>query len=149
MPKKKNKKTSLDNIFHQNIEKIKKYLHKLTWYDYLKILVVIVTLVLFTYCYFKFTLIITVDGSYYYHYLKFFKGIESFANWPTVRGYSFPLILLFITSIFGNNIKGILTGFYIFMLILFFLAYKILFSILSKGDKKYNCLKYYFYIQNQ
>ena len=45
MPKKKNKKTSLDNIFHQNIEKIKKYLHKLTWYDYLKILVVIVTLV--------------------------------------------------------------------------------------------------------
>lgn len=144
MSKKKNKKTSLDNIFHQNIEKIKKYLHKLTWYDYLKILVVIVTLVLFTYCYFKFTLIITVDGSYYYHYLKFFKGIESFANWPTVRGYSFPLILLFITSIFGDNIKGILTGFYIFMLILFFLAYKILFSILSRGDKKYNWLKYYF-----
>lgn len=144
MIKKKNKKTSQRKFFLELIEKIKTSFKKLPRQDYLKVLVIIISLLLFTYCYFKFTLIITVDGSYYYHYLKFFKGIESFANWPTIRGYSFPLILLFITSIFGNNIKGILIGFYLFMLILFFLAYKILFSTLSKSEKKYNWFKYYF-----
>ncbi len=143
MEKKKNKKNLSSDFWGDLISKLKLFLQNLTWQDYFKFLVIIITLALFTYCYFKFTLIITVDGSYYYHYLKFFKGIESFANWPTVRGYSFPLILLIITNIFGSTSKGILIGFYIFMLVLFFLTYKILFSSLSKSDKKYNWFKYY------
>ena len=98
------------------------------------LLVVLVTLYIFM----KFTLLITYDGSKYHDYLKYFKGTRDIGQWDTIRGFSFPLIIFLITSIFGSSIKGIVFGFYLFYIGLLYFGYKIISKLIidNKLEKK-------------
>lgn len=102
--------------------------------DILKYSIMLLVVLATLYIFMKFTLLITYDGSKYYDYLKYFKGTRDIGQWDTIRGFSFPLIIFLITSIFGSSIKGIVFGFYLFYIGLLYLGYKII-SKLIKDNK--------------
>lgn len=133
--KKNNKKG--ENSFNVNLyNKIRCYFKSLTYKDYIKFLIIFLILIISYYIFMKFTLIITVDGSKYYSYLDYFKGIKNIGTWDTIRGFSFPLIIYLITLLFGANIRGIVFGFYLFYIGMLFFGYKIIATLIVENKIK-------------
>lgn len=146
--KRKIKKVELKNLnFKSLIDTIKQKIinHKkdLTPRKIISIIAILFILIITISIFMKFTLLITVDGSSYYQYLKYFEGKASFGEWPTVRGFSFPFIIFLITKIFGNSIRGILIGFLLFFLGMAFFAYKILKILIKENDLEYRQIIYW------
>ena len=99
---------------------------KITGFKIKKILVAVVFLVVISFVFLSFPIMVMPDSTEYYGYLKIFYGQESFSNWNIVRGPSFPIILYVITLIFSNSSLGLLIGMFIFYLITILLGYLIL-----------------------
>lgn len=146
MPKKKSKqkiknveKVNFKQIINKYLDKIKSFTPK----QILTLILILTIIVLTIYVFMKFTLLITVDGSFYYQYLKYFEGQASFGEWPTIRGFSFPLIIFIITKVFGNSIKGILIGFLLFFLGMSFFAAKIIKNLVKDNELEYRQIVYW------
>ena len=82
------------------------------------LIAIIISVLIISYIYLSFPIIIMPDSTEYYGYLKIFYNIESFSNWNIVRGPSLPTILYIITITFSNSSMGLLLGTYFFYLIL-------------------------------
>lgn len=120
------------------VEYMHKLFDKINWTKVLKYFLVLVVVLICFYVFMKFTLLITYDGSKYYSYLDHFKGNKSIGEWDAIRGFSFPLILFIITSIFGDSIRGVLIGFFIFYIGMLYFAAKIIKILISDNglDKR-------------
>lgn len=112
----------------------KEFLKGLNWPKIAKISLVLLIVAVCFYVFMRFTLLITVDGSKYYSYLKYFNGEASIGSWDRVRGFSFPLIIFIITKIFGDSIKGILIGFFLFYLGLLYFAIKVIKDLIKDNN---------------
>lgn len=139
----KNKKS----FFHLKLKKYRKedikifltnLLHKITLRKVCLFFLIISIFALITWVYFNYTLLVTIDGSVYHHYLKYFYGLESIKTWPAIRGFSFPLILFLFSNLFGNNIKGYLIGFYLFYILTFIIAALLLRKCINNTKAKYH-----------
>lgn len=146
--KRKIKKVELKNLNFKSLidttkQKIIDHKKDLTPRNIISIIAILFILIITISVFMKFTLLITVDGSSYYQYLKYFEGKASFGEWPTVRGFSFPLIIFLITKIFGNSIRGILIGFLLFFLGMAFFAYKILKALIKENGLEQRQILYW------
>src|SRR5574344_2692296 len=132
---KKNAKSSTkSNSYFLNLfNKIGIYLHNIGIKKILLSSFLVISIAVATITFLKFTISISVDGSWYYNYLKYFRGEESLGEWNTIRGFSFPLILYFITCLFGDNVNGMLFGFYMFYIGLIILSMKLLNTIIKEN----------------
>lgn len=119
------------------------FFSKLEWNKILKFILIFSIICTCLYVFMQFTLFITVDSSKYYTYLDYFRGEKSFGEWDTVRGFSFPLIIFLVTSIFGDNTTGVLIGFFLFYMGLIYFAYKIIKELLYDNELQRNQTKYW------
>lgn len=93
--------------------------------------------------YFKYSLIVPPDGSDYYYYVRIFDGLNPFSTWETTRGFSFPILLYLFKHLFGDNSLGILTGFFLFHLLLVGMGALILNTFLKEYNKGRNNFIYW------
>ena len=135
--------TKSSSNFLKNFNKIGTYLKKIGIRKILLIAFLIISIVFATITFLKFTVFISVDGSWYYNYLKYFRGEASLGEWNTTRGFSFPLIIYFITSLFGDNVNGIVFGFYLFYLGLIIISMKLLNAIIKENKMEKGQIRYW------
>lgn len=142
---KKNAKSSTkSNSYFLNLfNKIGIYLHNIGIKKILLSSFLVISIAVATITFLKFTISISVDGSWYYNYLKYFRGEESLGEWNTIRGFSFPLILYFITCLFGDNVNGMLFGFYMFYIGLIILSMKLLNTIIKENKLEKGQIRYW------
>ncbi len=123
------------DFFKKSLKKIKiEKFRTLSLSQVLILLIVFILLFITIYVFMQFTLLITVDSTKYYKYLEIFNGKSSFAFWDTTRGFGFPIVLFFITKIFGDSIIGILIGFLLFYLGMIYCAAKIIANLIKNNN---------------
>lgn len=125
------------------IKRIKSCLKKI---NVPKVLIVILIFNLFfltSYVFFKFSLLVTYDGSFYHSYLKYFNNEASLGTWPTIRGFSFPLIMYIITKVFSDTTDGFVMGFYIFYIMMLVFTALIIRQLLKDNKIKRYQSKYW------
>lgn len=128
------KKQSKKITFLSYIQKQFSKLYPLTTKKVFVFLLCISLFAFITYVYFKFTLLITPDGSQYYQNSTIFNGIKGLSNWNTRRTFAFPLILWLITKLFGDSIKGILFGFYLFYIFTLLFIIKFIRMLINENN---------------
>lgn len=129
----------IDSYFDQ----IKVCLKKL---NVTKILIIILILNLFlltSFVFLKFSLLVTYDGSFYHNYLKYFNNEAALETWPTIRGFSFPLIIYIITKVFSDTTSGFVMGFYVFYIMMLLFTALIIRRLLKENKIKRNQSKYW------
>lgn len=86
--------------------------------------------------------IISPDSSLYYNLSNIVNRQTSFSYWNEVRGFTLPVLIAIITTLFGNNILGINTGLLLSYLLLIFVNLKILSITLTKSNKSVKIISY-------
>lgn len=95
-----------------------------------------IILLVLTFIFFSFSVILTYDSGHYLGYVSIFEGKTEASNWDIVRGPVFPLIIQLSNILFGKTSTGILVCIFIFYLSFALICHIICKELFSKTKHK-------------
>ena len=134
----KTRKKGQRNVLIKNVslhmEKCKSYFKKLSLKNYFNIGLLLLLIISSASLFFYYKMVFFPDSKHYYTMSKIILGDIGISHWQTVRGFGFPLIGASWILLFGDTPKGVLTGAYIYYLILVLLIGYLLQRFMKKNE---------------